>query len=74
MITEVATFFLTFCLFLVVILGMALGVIFMGRRIKGSCGGLNGISDGDECIVCHKEIDRNSPLVERLNCPFAKKS
>jgi len=68
-----ATFLFTFALLLLIMLGMALGVILMGRRIKGSCGGLNAIGDADQCLVCHKEIDPNSPLRERLDCPRAKK-
>ncbi|MCV0428558.1 MAG: (Na+)-NQR maturation NqrM [Roseibium sp.] len=67
------TFALTFALLLLVIFGMALGVIFSGKTIKGSCGGLNAISDADQCVVCSKEIDPNSPLRERLKCPRAKK-
>lgn len=68
-----ATFFLTFGVLLVVMLGMSLGVLLMNKRIKGSCGGLNAIGDADECLVCHKEIDPNSPLRERLDCPRARK-
>lgn len=68
-----ATFFLTFALLLVIVLGMSLGVILMNKRIKGSCGGLNAIGDGDECLVCHKEIDPNSPLRDRLECPRAQR-
>jgi len=67
------TFFLTFFLLLMVMLGMALGVILMGRRIKGSCGGLNAIGDADQCLVCNKEIDPDSPLRDRLECPRAKR-
>lgn len=67
------TFLITFALLLIIMLGMALGVIFAGRRIKGSCGGLNAISDADQCLVCNKEIDPNSPLRERLACPRARK-
>ncbi|MEL6915384.1 MAG: (Na+)-NQR maturation NqrM [Pseudomonadota bacterium] len=68
------TFLLAFALMLLVMLGMALGVIFMNKRIKGSCGGLNAISDADQCLVCKKEVDPNSPLKERLQgCPKAKK-
>lgn len=67
------TFFLTFAILLVIMLGMALGVILMGRRIKGSCGGLNAIGDADQCLVCHKEIDPDSPLRERLECPRARR-
>jgi len=66
-------FVLAFTLLLLVTLGMSVGVIFMNKRIKGSCGGLNAIGDGDECLVCHKEIDPDSPLRERLQCPRARK-
>lgn len=64
-----ATFVLAFLLLSLVMLGMALGVIFAGRTIKGSCGGLNALSDGDTCAICHKEIDPNSPLRDQLQCP-----
>ena len=68
------TFVFTFSLFLLVTLGMALGVIFMGKRITGSCGGLNAISDADKCLVCKKDVDPDSPLKDRLGgCPRAKK-
>lgn len=68
-----ATFLLAFTLLMTVMVGMALGVIFMGKTIKGSCGGLNAISDADQCLVCNKEIDPNSPLRDRLECPRARK-
>lgn len=67
------TFAFAFILLLLIVLGMSLGVIFMGRRIKGSCGGLNAIGDADQCLVCHKEIDPNSPLRDRLACPRARR-
>ena len=68
-----ATFVLAFALMMIVVLGMALGVLLMGKRIKGSCGGLNAIGDADHCLVCNKEIDPDSPLRERLKCPRARK-
>lgn len=68
-----ATFTLAFGLLLLVTLGMALGVIFSGRTIKGSCGGLNAIAGADHCVVCNLEIDPNSPLRDRLECPRARK-
>jgi hypothetical protein len=33
---------------------MSVGVIFMGKTIKGSCGGLNAIAGVDKCLVCKK--------------------
>lgn len=69
-----ATFILAFGLLLLIMLGMALGVMMRGKTIKGSCGGLNAIADSDKCVVCSKDIDPDSPLRERLaGCPRAKK-
>ena len=67
------TFVLAFALLLVVVVGMAVGVIFSVRTIKGSCGVLNAIADADHCLVCNKDIDPDSPLRERLACPRARK-
>ncbi|MBO9398187.1 (Na+)-NQR maturation NqrM [Shimia sp. R9_1] len=67
------TFLFAFVLLMLVTLGMSLGVIMMGRTIKGSCGGLNAISGADKCVVCSKDIDPDSPLRERLQCPRARK-
>ena len=47
---------------------MSLGVVLMGKNIKGSCGGLNALSKSDKCLVCNKDIDPNSPLISQLNC------
>ena len=52
-----ATFALAFGFLMVIMLGMSLGVLLMGKTIKGSCGGLNAISDADQCLVCKKDID-----------------
>ena len=68
-----ATFALTFGFLLLIMTGMAVGVMFMGKTIKGSCGGLNAIADADKCLVCKKDIDPDSPLRERLACPRARK-
>jgi len=69
-----STFVLAFGVLLLVMLGMALGVILRGKTIKGSCGGLNAIADSDKCVVCAKDIDPDSPLRERLaGCPRARK-
>lgn len=64
-----STFVLAFLLLTLITLAMSIGVILMGKRIKGSCGGLNAISGADKCLVCNKEIDPNSPLRDRLQCP-----
>ena len=66
-------FVLAFIILILAVLGMSVGVILSGRTIKGSCGGLNAISDADKCVVCSKDIDPNSPLKDRLNCPRVSK-
>ena len=44
-----STFLITFAVFLLVITGMAIGVIFHRRSISGSCGGLGAIGIEKEC-------------------------
>lgn len=68
------TFLIAFILLLVIVTGMSLGVLLMGKTIKGSCGGLNAISGADKCVVCQKDVDPNSPLRDRLQCPRARKA
>ena len=67
------TFILAFGLLLIIMVGMSLGVMLMGKTIKGSCGGLNAISGADKCVVCQKDVDPNSPLRDKLQCKRAKK-
>ncbi|MEM7775855.1 MAG: (Na+)-NQR maturation NqrM [Pseudomonadota bacterium] len=67
------TFVLAFIILAIVVCGMSIGVVFAGKTIKGSCGGLNAISGADRCLVCQKEIDPNSPLLDRLQCPRAQR-
>lgn len=67
------TFLFAFVLLLIVMVGMALGVMLMGKTIKGSCGGLNAISGADHCVVCKKDVDPDSPLRDRLQCKRARK-
>ena len=43
------TLFLTFGIFLLVILGMAVGYIFSTRSIKGSCGGISALGMEKMC-------------------------
>ncbi len=68
-----STFILAFVLLLIIIVGMSLGVMLMGKTIKGSCGGLNAISGADKCMVCQKDVDPNSPLRDKLQCKRARK-
>lgn len=67
-----ATFIFAFGFLLLIVLGMSLGVLMMGKTIKGSCGGLNAISGADKCLVCKKDVDPNSPLRDKLQCKRAQ--
>ncbi|SDX02716.1 hypothetical protein SAMN05444358_102229 [Ruegeria halocynthiae] len=68
-----STFILAFVVLLIIMVGMSLGVLLMGKTIKGSCGGLNAISGADKCVVCQKDVDPDSPLRDKLQCKRAKK-
>ena len=67
------TFLFAFAILGLVVIGMSLGVMLMGKTIKGSCGGLNAISGADKCVVCSKDIDPDSPLRDKLQCKRARK-
>ncbi len=53
----------TFLVFIAVVAAMAVGVIFSGRSIKGSCGGLAAWKDADGESICDACAD----------CPEKKK-
>lgn len=56
------TFIITFIFFGAFILFMAVGVMIKGKRISGSCGGLNGLKMDDNgeqvCGVCGIPADQ----------------
>ena len=55
-------FVATLIIFALAVLGMSLGVIFSGRCIEGSCGGLNKLKKffrGSPCDVCVNEHDEH---------------
>ena len=62
------TFIITFIILSIIVTLMSLGVMLMGKNIKGSCGGLNAVSGSDKCLVCNKDIDPNNPLISQLDC------
>lgn len=49
-----------FVVLLLVVAGMAVGVILSGRRIAGSCGGLSAIDGVDRCGVCGRDLGDTS--------------
>lgn len=46
------TLILTFFILLLVVAGMALGVMLRGKPIKGSCGGIASLGMGKACDIC----------------------
>lgn len=46
------TFFLTFFILLLVVAGMAVGLIVRGKPIKGTCGGIASLGLGQACEIC----------------------
>jgi hypothetical protein len=49
----IGTFLIAFAVFVVALIGMAIGVIVSNRRLKGSCGGLAGLRDEHGNPLCH---------------------
>lgn len=56
------TFLPALIVFLLVMTGMAVGVIFSNRRITGSCGGLGAVPGVDQCGVCGKNLRDKSDI------------
>ncbi|MFH1569101.1 MAG: hypothetical protein ABIL09_13995 [Gemmatimonadota bacterium] len=46
-----------FAIFALVMLGMALGVVFGGRALRGSCGGLGSMRDAQGRPLCECGVD-----------------
>lgn len=59
-----ATFLVTFLVFSLVVIAMAVGVIFSNKEIKGSCGGVKGIEGmEDECQLCsNKDCEKSGAV------------
>jgi hypothetical protein len=66
------TFVITFAVFVLVMLGMAIGVIISNREIKGSCGGLNDIEGlRGACDICEgkKKCERRRKMEQQNMVP-----
>lgn len=47
-----ATMLLAFIVMLLIVTGMAVGVILSNKPIKGSCGGLSALGMKENCMIC----------------------
>ena len=62
-------FYLTLGIFGFMMLAMSVGVIFSGRRLKGSCGGVGGecpCEDAGTPNACKVDLSEASPLPDEL--------
>ena len=55
------TIAITFLVLILAVAAMAVGVIFSGRRITGSCGGLGAIDGLEQCGVCGRDLKKGAP-------------
>lgn len=70
------TILLTFCILLLVVFGMAVGVIFRGKPIKGSCGGIASLGMGRACDICGGDKNKceKEPAAQQSKEPSDKPS
>jgi hypothetical protein len=61
------TFLVSFAIIALAVAGMAIGVLVAGRRLQGSCGGLNAIEGLESaCVVCTRPCARRRAAARRL--------
>ncbi len=55
---DVGTFLAAFVVFALAVAAMAVGVIFSGKQLSGSCGGTGGDGgEGGDCLCVRKQND-----------------
>lgn len=54
MMTEL--FFVTLTVLVIFMVAMAVGVLFKGKQLQGSCGGLGRVM-GEDCMFCDKKTE-----------------
>jgi len=55
------TLLLAFLIMLVLVAGMAIGVVFGRRPISGSCGGMKALGMNMDCEICGGDPNRCEP-------------
>jgi len=64
-------FIISFFVFLLVVLMMAIGVIFARKKLKGSCGGLASIGIEKSCDC--EEVCENEPRLYQIKEPNSQR-
>lgn len=62
-------FVFAFLAFVLIITGMAVGVIFSNKPIKGSCGGLNALGMKKGCEICGGDDEICEKESKKTNSP-----
>lgn len=67
------TLLLAFILVLLIVGGMAIGVILSNKPIKGSCGGLSALGMKESCMVCggnEAEWKRETEIIGKADLAY----
>ncbi len=60
------TMLVVFAVMLLIVAGMAVGVIFANKPIKGSCGGMSAVGLDGACDICGGDKEKCEKEVEKV--------
>jgi len=64
---------LSFLILLLIVSGMAIGVILANKPIKGSCGGMSALGVDTECDICGGDVKKcEKQTSEKVKYNFPK--
>ena len=70
-----STFIVTFIVMMIAVGAMAIGVIVSGRRINGTCGGLNNIKGLEgSCEICSTPCEKRKKALEKQKAIESRKT